>query len=252
MSIAFVQQIGGSGTAGTISSTATSFTAGNLLVAIVGASYSGAGASVTVSTPAGWTNSTIGSKNDGAPNGGAAAFYMPNNPGGSQSWTWTTTINAGGTLITNGYTILEFSGVATSTPLDLTAVAGATGGTSSTSVDTTAATGTTAAGDVIIELAQAYRNTASVTFTQAATSVPTSGWTVRSVFDGSTGVRVHTTASYTIQASGVASPRGILTASSTVSSVAFLLTFKQAAAGVTVQIPTAFTFLQAVNRASTY
>ena len=252
MAIAFVQQIGGAGTTNPLTSTATSFTAGNLLVAIVGASYSGVGASVTVTTPAGWTNSTVGSKNDGAPNGGAAAFYMPNNPGGSQSWSWTTTINAGGTLITNGYTILEFSGVATSTPLDLTAVAGATGASSSASVDTTAATGTTAAGDLLVELAQCYRNAATLTFTQAATSVPTSGWTVGSDFDGSAGVRVHTTASYTIQASGVTNPRGILTASSTTSSVAFLLTFKQAAAGVTVQIPTAFTFLQAVNRASTY
>lgn len=252
MSIAFVRQIGGSGTTSPIASTATTFTAGNLLVAIVGASYSGVGASLTVVTPAGWTDSGLGTKNDGAPNGGAAAFYMPNNPGGSQSWSWTTTINAGGTLITNGYTILEFSGAATSSPLDLTAVAGATGGTSSTSVDTTAATGTTAAGDLITELAQCYRNTASLTFTQAATSVPSSGWTVGTVYDGAAGVRVHTTASYTIQASGVANPHGILTSSATTSSAAFLLTFKQAATGVTVQVPTIFTFSQAVNRSSTF
>ena len=248
----FVQQIGGSGTTSPVVSTSTVFTAGNLLVAIVGASYSGTGASATIGLPSGWTDSGKSTINDGAPNGGARAFFMPNNPGGAQSWSWPVTINAGGTLVGTGYTIYEFSGVATSSPLDLTVVDGATGGTSSATVDTTAASGTTAAGDVIIQLAQAYRNSASITFTQSASSVPSSGWSVGTVYNGSTGVRCHTVGSYTIQSGGITSPRGILTASTTCSSVTFLLTFKAAAVAAAVQAPPINTVLQAVNRSANF
>ena len=46
--------------------------------------------------PAGWTaaGSTL---NNGAPNGGSLVTWLPSNPGGSQTWTWTITMNGGGT-----------------------------------------------------------------------------------------------------------------------------------------------------------
>jgi hypothetical protein len=229
--VGFVQQVGGAAsTSGQTSftTTATTFTAGNLLLAVVHWSYSGVGASVTVNPPAGWT-SPLATSNNGSPNGGMRMSYLANNPGGSQSWTWTATMNGGGTAIEWAYSILEFSGFG---GLDLTAVQGATGASSSTSLDTTAASGTTQTGDLLIQLS-GYSNSATATITQSASSVPTSGWTVGTFYDGTSGTtpHAHCGASYQILATGstVTAPHGIQTATVSVSNESGLLTFTPSA-----------------------
>lgn len=255
MAIAFVKQVGNASTVvspGTaLVSTAATFTAGNLLIALVSWAYSGAGASATIDVPSGWTAPLV-TKNNGAPNGASRAYYMPNNPGGSQSWTWNVTMGGGGTSQGFAYTIFEFSGADTSSPLDLVAVNNATGASSSTSLDSLAASGTTASGDLLIELAAVQRSAAGTLTTDTTNSVPTTSWNVGTQFDGTNAVpNAHAAGQYQILAGTQAAPRGVLTSSISESSESWLLTFK-VASGVVAPHPGLYTILRAVQRASTW
>ncbi|SRR6266487_359204 len=229
--ILFVQQVGGASTVDgqtSFTSTAVSFTAGSLLVALASSSYSGAGASTTIDVPTGWT-APLATKNNGAPNGGSRAYYMASNPGGSQSWTWNITIGGGGAALGWAYTIYEFSGVAGAGPLDLTVVNNATGASASTSLDSTAASGTTQAGDLLLELVGVQRSAAGTLSTDTTNSVPTTGWTVGTQYDGiNSTVNAHASGQHQILAGTQASPRGVLTSTISESSESWLLTFQQA------------------------
>jgi hypothetical protein len=155
---------------------------------------------------------------------------MANNPGGSQSWTWT---ESGGSAQGWSYTILEFSGADTTSPLDLAIVDSATGGTSSTTHDTGPASGTTQAGDLLIAFFGSNRSTPPTT-TISASSVPSSGWTVDTQYN-STGASPNagSVAAWQILGSGTTAtnPDCIGTSSATTSGEAFLLTFQAAAGG---------------------
>lgn len=229
---AFVQQVGGASTiAGPTTSTGAvggTFTAGNLLVALVNFSSSVA-AGTDISIPAGWT-APLAMKSNGAPNGNARAYYIENNVGGAQTWTWTYTP---GTSTGQGWawTIFEFSGVASASSLDLTAISNATGASSSASLDTLAASGTTVAGDLLIHLAAVDRSAAGVLSTDTVNSVPTTNWNVGTQFQGTNAVpNAHAGGQYQILAGTQASPRGVLTSTISESSESFLLTFKAVAA----------------------
>jgi hypothetical protein len=233
MGIAFVQQVGGTSgtTAGqtSLTSTATTFTAGNLLIAVVSWSLSGTG-TPSIGTPSGWSNGT--SLKNGAINGVAWVGILPNNPGGSQSWTWTLT-PGGMTALEWAWTIFEFSGAATTAPLDLALVSAATGSSASTTLNTGAASGTTQAGDLLIELA-GFQHGSALTFSSSASSVPSSGWTVATTYE-STGTSPYcgVIAQYQVASGTVTNPDGVLTASVSTSSEAFLLTIL-AASGSTL------------------
>lgn len=228
MSIQHIQTIGGAATVAgqlSFSSTSTSFTAGNLLVALVTWSLSGTTASGTINLPAGWTDSGQSTINNGAPNGCARAFYMFNT-GGSQSWTWSVTVGGGGGSQSWAYTILEF-GVADSTANpDLTVISNKTGASSATPIDTTAASGNTKADDLLIQLVGISRSTISITGSNSG-SVPSTGWTVDTLYDSTNGTpNVHATSQWQILTSEVNAPRGELTPSVSCSWETFLLTFK--------------------------
>jgi hypothetical protein len=228
MAIALVQQVGNTSgaTAGQTSftSTATTFTAGNLLLAVVSWSLSGSG-TPSIGTPSGWSGGT--SLKNGATNGVAWVGYIPNCAGGSQSWTWTLTTGGMSTLEW-AWTIFEFSGAATTSPLDLAMVDAATGSSASTSLSTGAASGTTQAGDLIIQLS-GFQHGSALTFTSSATSVPSSGWTVATTYE-STGTSPYAgvVAQYQVVSGTVTNPAGVLTSSANTSSENFLLTFTAA------------------------
>jgi hypothetical protein len=110
-------------------------TANHLLVAIVGTDIS-----VTINTPGGWSAAM---NQRGAP--GQAIFYKV--AGGSESNTVTVTVSSGTQL---GLQIYEYSGVATTSPLDQTASStGSSNSPSSGSVTTTGANDLLIAGVVI-------------------------------------------------------------------------------------------------------
>ncbi len=110
-------------------------TANHLLVAIVGTDIS-----VTIITPVGWSTAI---NQSGAP--GQAIFYKV--AGGSESNTVTVTVSSGTQL---GLQIYEYSGVATTSPLDQTASStGSSNSPSSGSVTTTGANDLLIAGVVI-------------------------------------------------------------------------------------------------------
>lgn len=224
MAIALVQQVGGGSSSPptSITSTATTFTAGNLLVALVWFSTSST-SPTAVSTPSGWT--VAGAfQADGGSNGGGCAYYMPNNPGGSQSWTWTKT---GGTAIGAVWEIFEFSGVDTTTGLDLVVTKSVTGSSSSTSHNPGAASGTTQAGDLLITVVGASNSSTTITYSASASSAPTSGWTVttKRISSGSTPL-AQASAIYQILAGTQTSPNGFITSSSAVSGGVWFMTFK--------------------------
>jgi hypothetical protein len=93
--------------------------AGNLLVAFVSAR--GTFASATM--PANWQLATSNVGGTGSTTESAFLYYYPNNPGGITSVAVMVTGTAGVSLL-----LAEFSGVATSSPLDQTGVAGAGSG----------------------------------------------------------------------------------------------------------------------------
>jgi hypothetical protein len=233
MAIAFVQHVGGG--ASIVNQTTTgavggTFTSGNLLVAVVHWSLTVA-AATSISVPAGWTAGGV-SLNDGAPNGIGRVYYLPNNAGGAQTWTWTLTP---GSATAQGWvwSIYEFSGVATTSPLDLAETQAATGAGSSATHDPTAASGTTQAGDLLITLIGISSSTTTITYTASAASNPTGGWSVGTKDISTAGAPLaQADAIYQIVSGTQASPDGIITSSVVCSGEAFLMTFKQAAAAV--------------------
>lgn len=139
MAIALVQSKGVTGTSGSPTVSYTSTGAGNLLVAFLSCGqYSG---NPTFTTPTNWTAETEMSQNAFSPQNGQV-FYYVNNAGGLTSTTFTASVAP------NGWDLyfLEFSGVATSSALD---VEGQTVGGSYSSSPSQAIT-TTANGDLVI------------------------------------------------------------------------------------------------------
>lgn len=231
MALALAQNVGGQATSGQTSftSTAASFTAGNLLLALVTWSCSSP-APTGISTPTGWTQLAFIA--NGAPNGASAIYSMPNNPGGSQSWTWSLT--GGGAAGGWAYTILEWSGAPTSSVLDLAVTSSATGTTSSTSHDPGAASGTTKAGDAIIGFFGSNRSTPP-TYTIASTSNPTGGWTLTTPYNSTGGSpNSGVVAAYQVVSGAVTNPDCIGTSSTVTSGEAFLVTILAAGGGTTL------------------
>ena len=233
--IAFVQEVAivHSTTANSTTTGAqgATFTPGNLVAIIVGWSNSGT-VMTSIDVPSGLT-APLASKANGAPNGISRAYYLLNNPGGAQTWTWNVT-QGGGTATSWAIHFVEFSGVDTATGIDLTTVNNATGASSSTTQDTTAASGTTQSGDVVIMLIAAHRNSLAGAYTTDTTnSVPTSGWTVGTLNSSTGGTpNAHTSMQYNILSGTSTNPRGVTTHATTQSSEAWLLTFLPAAAPV--------------------
>lgn len=204
------------------------FTAGNLLVANVCWSYSGVGVPV-LNLPAGWTDSGKATVQNTTPNGCQAVGFLPNNPGGAQTWAWTFTAN-GTTAISWSLQIMEFSGVASATPLDLVTVGA---GGSSTTADSGAQSGTTQSGSLLIAAASNQRSVIR-TMSMAAASVPTAGWTF-SAGTASTNGTVNTVSNLAWQVLGgtQAGPRAVLTLSASGTWECFSLSFKASAGPIT-------------------
>jgi hypothetical protein len=141
----------------TLSSASTS---GNLLVATVENGTSGA----TFSGPSGWVRA-VGGNGGGTTNPGRAEiWYYANNPGGISSATFT----ASGASHVQGQ-LSEWSGVATSSPLDVTGTATAA---AATSVSVSTSSSTSASGDVgITAFGIGFNKSQGTTFTAG------SGWT---------------------------------------------------------------------------
>lgn len=142
MAFSIVQHATNDGTGTTVSVSCSATTAGNLLVAFIGASTNPSGTNSFATVPTGWTQ--IGSTVDDLSyieiTGGA--FYLANCSGGSTSFSWT----LGSTPSHWDIMLLEISGAATVSPLDVSNVSNAK--TLHTS-DSTSIT-TTANGDVIL------------------------------------------------------------------------------------------------------
>jgi len=165
MSIALVQsKAGGSGSgATTATSTAVGYTsattAGNLLILVACADGD---SSVSISTPVTsgftWTSATTEPWSDttGTSYGRTTIFYIAN--ASAMSTLTTTTVGAtGGTTFTDvGFTLYEFSGVATTSAVDVTAIQN--NNTATLTTPTTANLSTTATD--LIFVAMAAENTA--------------------------------------------------------------------------------------------
>lgn len=226
-----------SATGATSVSPSITATAGNLLVAVVGLSTSGSGTNDSISTPAGWSGGL--SIANGAPNGAGWVGYLPNNAGGSLSWTWNFTLGTGNTSQAWAWSIMEFSGAATSGPLDLAMVHNNTGATASSTVDTTAASGTTKSGDLLIGGFILNRSTPP-TLTVSGSAVPATGWTVDTQ-QTSTGGAPNCAAVFVwnILSGTSTNPDCLCTGSTVTSYEAFLQTFQVPTAAVAVTWPIA-------------
>jgi hypothetical protein len=133
-------------------------TAGTLLIATLAgqnnANFTGPGAPWVFAARVGRTNDR------------AEVWYYPNNPGGITS---AGTFTNGGTSFTAGQ-LSEWSGVATSSPLDQTGTN--TAGTAGTSLAVTTSAATTLAGDLVVtSFSEALTTAATATFT------PGTSWT---------------------------------------------------------------------------
>jgi len=133
-------------------------TAGDLLVATISSNSASA-----FSGPSGWVQGPTVSATGTNP-GRAAVWYYPNNPGGISSATFTTT----SATVMAGQ-LSEWSGVATSSPLDASGTATNTSATSITVSTTGAPTTTGGVGIAAFDLAM--NKSQSITFT------PGTGWT---------------------------------------------------------------------------
>lgn len=143
--VTFLQAPSGAGNSGTGNLTATyasSCTSGSLLVAAVAIFSSSATVSVSDGTNGSWTQAgsyaTNGSNRVGL-------FYFPNNAG---TTALTVTVNKGGTSLFAGLCIAEYSGCATSNPVDGTSTNTGTG----TAV-TTGSVAVNAAGELVVAAA---------------------------------------------------------------------------------------------------
>jgi hypothetical protein len=134
----------------------TASTAGTLLVATVASQRNG-----TFNGPSGWVKAI----RIGQTNADAEIWYYANNPGGitSASFTNSSATSTGGQLS-------EWSGVATSSPLDKTGTTTVT--VVATSVTTATSAATTVAGELAVTSAAQY-----IAVPSTATFTPGSGWT---------------------------------------------------------------------------
>lgn len=146
MAISLVQSKSAFTNAATASLTVTpnaATTAGNLLLLVVSR---GAGSTdPTFTAPAGWVSLGAVKYSDGWNATSGQAWYYPNNPGGIASVTVTSSANFGASGAGELY-LLEFSGVATASPLDTHNEAVASSFTTSPSISTT----TTTDGDLVV------------------------------------------------------------------------------------------------------
>jgi trimeric autotransporter adhesin len=129
-----VQTVHSSGTSGTsASATLASTTAGNLLVALVTAAKNPG--DVTFTAPANWVQDGTTQHDDAYVSDSSAVFYYPDNPGSITSVSFT--MDSAPSSWT--CTLIEISGVATSSPTDgiLAAVVGSTGRTTGNLTTTT-------------------------------------------------------------------------------------------------------------------
>jgi hypothetical protein len=121
---AFVKSASNTAAAASVTATlASASVAGNLLVAFVAAR----GAFTSATMPANWQLAASNVGGSGSSSESAFLYYYPNNPGGITSVAVTVTGTTGVSLL-----LAEFSGVATSSPLDQTDVAGAGSGATGT------------------------------------------------------------------------------------------------------------------------
>lgn len=169
MAIALVGSAGAISTVTTTTVTpsfAQATTAGNLLVCIAAVVSSGGSPTLTTSS-SGWSQATV---NTGVALLNTAIFYKPNSSAGETAPTIST--DAGGGSVTNLYAELsEWSGAATSSPVDKTRSAQGTT-TSTPSADTTS-------GELAIAILL-FLNSKSATYT-ISTSWSPAGGTVNSL-----------------------------------------------------------------------
>lgn len=136
-----IQSVHNNATAGSLSlSWPGATTAGRLLVAIVSASRgNGSGAAPTITAPDGWTEAVTDVCNPTGPRIRTSIYYKANasSESGSQAWSSQTFMGTG--LL--GVIMAEYSGIATSSPLDRTASAADTNiGSTTCSSGTTSTT----------------------------------------------------------------------------------------------------------------
>lgn len=146
-------------------------TAGNLLVALISASKNPG--DVTFTPPSGWVQAGTTVHNDVFIAVSTAIYYYPNNPGGitSASFTLSSSVSAWHLYV------LEFSGVATTSPLDGEAMQEQDHTTTPSSGTIT----TTASGDLLVGWAEVDDNNGAYTLTQP------SGWTALTQLDDTNG-----------------------------------------------------------------
>lgn len=151
---------GNGGTSASVTGLTTTV-AGNLLVLLVDA-WNNPG-NVTFTPPAGWTQAGTTTQDDVFISGTAAQYYYTNNPGGITSVAVTLSAAASAWHIE----VLEFSGVATTTPLDVQSFRQQSG----TTTPSSGAVTTTAAGDLLVGWMAEDDVNGAYTLTQPA------GWT---------------------------------------------------------------------------
>lgn len=152
MAIALVQTCKNNESAGDGSMDVTwgsATTAGNLLVAVVSASRAGLSGVPTITPPAGWTEAvTQACDSVSGVDRRTSIYYKANAASESGAKTWTCTTHTG--VASLGVVMAEFSGIATSSPLDQS-----TGTADTSTTATTCSTGTTGSTTQADELAVA-------------------------------------------------------------------------------------------------
>jgi len=240
MAITLAQQFGGGATVTgqtTCSPAITPSNSGDLLLLIVTWSSSGSGTndSIAINTNSGtWSGGTNVANT--APNGCSFSAYLPNCGGGALSWTATFTPGTGNTALGWTWNILEFSGIATSSPLDLAMVYKTN--TSQTAWTTTAASGTTISTDLLVALYGGHSSN-TLTFTaNASGSLPSSGWanTTQVVAGLGGSGNCHNIGSYVVPGATETSPVCVITCSASVTYEGFLWTFLAGATAITAAV----------------
>lgn len=170
MAISLVQSKGASGVSGSTATVSglTATTAGNLLVLLVSAAKNPGQVTFTPSG-AGWVQAGTTLHNDVFISISTALYYLPNCPAGTTSVSVTLSSAPSAWHIY----VLEFSGVATTAPLDGTAAREQ----DHTTTPSSGAITTTAAGDLLVGWSEVDDNNGVYTLTQPA------GWTALSQLD---------------------------------------------------------------------
>lgn len=221
---------------------------GDLLLLIVTWSSSGSGTndSIAINTNSGtWVGGTNVANT--SPNGCSFSAYLANCGSGALSWTATFTPGTGNTALGWTWNILEFTGIATSSPLDVAMVDKTN--TAQTAWTTTAASGTTVSTDLLVAIYGGHSSSTLTFTTNASGSLPSSGWAnttqVVAALGGSG--NCHNISAYVVPGSAETSPVCVITCSASVTYEGFLWTFKAATA---TYAPAILPRLQAIQRAS--